>query len=748
MKRVVLFLAVLAGRASAQGFLLERGIEGPSPHLRAVSERVNIAIDHQYATTVLEQQFENVTDERLEGRYVLRTAGAGVEGFAYWNGEEKIVGEVFEKNAARRVYDDVVGRRRDPGLVEQTGEGSFAFNVFPIEPHERKRIEVRLGQRLSRAGNLIEYRLTLSGGQNDVSLDIRDPHPIAKVDSSSHALTVAGAGTSHVRVNASGTDAGARDLVIAIELAALPWQPSAVVHRDPGQDAYLVLQMAAPDRLDQSQVSSKDVTVVIDRSGSMTGAPLEQACAAAELVVRRLRRGDRVNVIAFDHRVDPLFAKPEPVEAARDTALQFIRGIAARGGTDIAGALAAALQSQNGGHEPHIVLFLTDGQSNSEAALRVAAGDPGDARVFTIGLGAGVQKPLLSRLASMKRGRFTYVESAEALELRIGHLFDQIESPALVGVTVEARGATFSRTYPRTLPDLSAGDDLLLTGRVTGAPGATLQLIVHGMLSGRQVDYPVSVTVPESESHPWAGRLWAKSRIDDVLEEMALTRSPRPEQSNEVIELGLAYNLVTPYTSFLAVPESELNGAQAAELTSLREQRARAIAAHRDAAALSRTRMPPGDPVLTVSAPKDAVQVTAYFPFGLVRDLTWDAKLDRWVLRFLVPVDVPDGDYEATVVIVKRNGTVELAKARYTIDSTDPEFEVEAKNVDGLVFVHVTSSEPARRVTAALVANPKRRVELTGDGSQFAGVLRGSGPVRVVVADEARNESMREVVPR
>ena len=748
MHRFALLLAVLAAPAFGQGVLFERGVNGVSPHLRAVSERVRIEIDHQYASTVLEQQFENLTEGRLEGRYVLRTAGATVEGFAYWNGEDKIVGEVFEKQAARNLYENVTGLGRDPGLLEQVGEGTFAFRVFPIEPRETKRIEIRFGQRLARMGNLLQYRLTLGGGQSDVVADIRDPHVIARVDSSSHAVSVERIDPRYVRVRASGDAAGARDLVIDVETAAAMWQPSATVHRDPGQDAYLVLQMAVPANIEPSQLSAKDVTVVIDRSGSMSGAPLQQACAAADLVVRRLRDGDRVNVIAFDENVDPLFAAPQPASLARDAALQFIHRIRVRGGTNIALALDTALRAQNGGHEPHIVLFLTDGQSDSEAALRVAAGDRGDARVFTLGLGSGVEKALLSRLASMKRGRFTYVESPEALELRIGRLFDQIESPALVGVTLESRGATLTRTYPRTLPDLSAGEDLLVTGRVTGPPGATLQLVLHGTLGGRQVDYPVSVTLPERASHPWTGRLWAKSRIDEALEEMALTRAALPELKNEVIELGLAYNLVTPYTSFLAVPERELNEGQATALASLRAERARVVAMHSDAAALSRTRMPPGDPVLTVKAPRDAQQVTAYFPFGLVRDLTWDDGLKKWVLRFLVPVGVPDGEYDATVVIVLRDGRVELAKAHYTIDSKEPDFEVEAVRVSGGVRLRVRPSKPARRVTAALVANPRRRIELVGSGGEFAGVLRGSGAVRVVVADEARNESVREVVPR
>jgi len=744
MKRLLLLCLLSATPTLAQGVLLERGVDGASPHLRPVYERVRIRIDRQYAQTVLEQEFENVTDQQLEGRYVLRTASAAVEGFAYWNGERKIVGEVFEKHSARSLYQGVVGRRRDPGLLEHTGEGSFAFDVFPIEPRERKRVEVRLGQRLARVGRRLEYRLTLAGGESEVLAEIADDHPLLRIDSPSHALEVDRPDPRRARVRARASASGARDLVLEIEVNADPWQPSVVLHRDPGQDAYLVLQMAAPDRVERGEVSAKDVTLVIDRSGSMSGAPMDEACAAAELVVKRLRSGDRVNVIAFDHGVDSLFQSPRPVETARDAAVQFIRRIRAGGGTNIALALKTALDSQHAGPEPHLVLFLTDGQSDSESALRVAGADAGDARVFTIGLGPGVEKALLSRLAATKRGRFTYVESAEAIEQRVGRLFDQIESPALIGLSLEARGATLARAYPRTLPDLSAGDDLLVAARVTGAAGSTLELLVHGTLAGRQVAYPVSVALPESAAHPWVARTWAKSRIDDVLQEMALTRAPPAELETEVVELGLAYSLVTPYTSFLAVPESELDSGQARSLQEMRAHRARVLAANADAAALSRRSMPPGDPVLTVNAPRDARQVTAYFPFGLVKDLRWDDFLEKWTVRFLVPVEAADGEYEAQVVIVKRDGSVELAKASYVIDSRCPDFDVDL--VGSRIRVRV--DEPARKVTVALAADPRRRVELRGDGRSFEGELPGRGRVRVVVADAARNETSREVEPR
>ena len=750
MNKTMAVLALCcAAPAFAQGVLRERGETRPSSQLRTAAERVRIQIDHQYAHTRLEQEFENLSGQRLEGTYVLRTASATVEGFAYWNGEQKIVGEVFEKESARNLYDSVVGRKRDPGLLEQIGEGSFSFQVFPIEPKERKRVEVTFGQRLSRTGKLLEYRFTLAGGESDVLAEIGDANPILGVGSPSHRLELERIDGRHVRARAHGEPGGSRDLVLEVEVDADPWRPSVVVHRDPGQDPYLVLQMAAPARIEQSDVSRKHVTVVIDRSGSMTGAPLDQARAAAALVVKRLHPSDHVNVISFDDDVDVLFARPQPVATARDAALQFIGRIRAGGGTDIARALDRALRGQEDDHLPHLVLFLTDGQSPSAAALAVAQRDRGDARVFTIGLGSGVEKALLSRLAATKHGRFTYIESPEAIEERVQQLFLGIEAPALVGLSLEARGATLGRIYPRTLPDLSAGDDLLVAARVQGAtPGQKLELVVHGTLAGRQVEFPVSVVLPERASRSWAARLWARSRIDDLLEEVAL-HGRQAELQEEIVGLGLAYSLVTPYTSFLAIPASELDGGQAETLVALRLQRKAALEARRDAAALSRQQMPPGDPVLTVAAPRDAVQVTAYFPFGQVKDLAWDARLERWVVRFLVPRGVADGEYEAVVIIVKRGGEVELAKAAYVIDSKEPDFEVEATTIASGVHLRVTVGESARRVSAVLVGASRNALELAGDGRVFEGDLQGgSGRVRVVVADQARNETVREVTPR
>jgi hypothetical protein len=218
---------------------------------------------------------------------------------------------------------------------------------------------------------------------------------------------------------------------------------------------------------------------------------------------------------------------------------------------------------------------------------------------------------------------------------------------------------------------------------------------------------------------------------------------------NEAIELGLAYELVTPYTSFLAVPEKEMNDATQMAVGSMRAKRQAILASHKDAAALSRMNMPPGDPVLRVHAPRNAVRVTAMFPFGTTQDLAYDDFSEAWTTRFLVPKGVPDGDYEVSVIITLPNGNVTATSVHYTIDSKAPAIDAVVKATQGGADVRVTLDEPADEVRVADVVDTSDRVVLkdAGDGV-FVGKLtlgHGHHSLRIVVADKAHNESVRIV---
>lgn len=704
-------------------------------------EVVRVAIERGSLTTTRTMTWHNASGARLEGRAIVRAGeGAQVLGFAYWNGTQKIVGEVFEKEVAEQVYQEITGLGRDPGLLEQVGEGAFTFRVFPIEPDEHKKIEIRTARLATRIGDSYEVRLPVGKGA-DVAFELAEGRHVKAVTSATHKLQVARTPVG-ARIVPVIADEG--EVVVKVTLDEAPWTPTVDLHRDAGHDGYVMVRIAVPEGAARPAVVPKDVTLVIDHSGSMSGAPLERAIEAAVEVVRRLQPTDRVNVIMFDDGVDHLFDRPRPADATTlKQAEDYLGAIKSDGGTDIAKALTDALGAQVKDDHPDLILFFTDGQSDPRAVLQAAAADPGDARVFTIGLGDGVTKPLLSRLAADKRGRFTFIARPEEIEDTVAHLYEQLEAPVLTDLAVEAGGVGLEDVYPRTLPDLAVGDELVVVGRVKGE--GALSVKVSGRQGGQLVAYTAKATVPAAVRAPWVGRSWAKGRVDDLLEEIAL-QGETEELKAEVVELALAYEQVTPYTSFLALPESEVTDAVADTLASARDRKAKIRQAHKDAVALSRDTMPPGDPVISVRAPEDTRSVTAHFPFGLVRDLTFDPTADAWRVRFLVPKDVVDGAYEAVIVIVRADGGVEIARARYTIDSSAPDFLVETIAAPGGVMVKVTTRDAASLVTVADVADPRKRLDLIASdasGTVFQGFVAAdvAGSLRVVVADKARNEA-------
>jgi Ca-activated chloride channel family protein len=560
---------------------------GRGEHVPLSDERLDVAIDGQEASTTLVQTYRNGSSARIEGKYELRPgAGSHVDGFAYWNGEQKIVGEVFERDTARQVYDRVTTRRRDPGLLEQTGEGVFSFKVFPIEPNEKKKVEVRWTKWLERRGQTVHYRAPIGRGA-EVAIQIVGP--AKNFRSPTHRLHTENV-PGGVRLRADNSSS-ATEIDLDYDIDEPTFTPDLYVHNDGAADGYFALSIATPQS--SKNIQAKDVTIVIDKSGSMEGEPMEHADAAAAEMIRLLGDGDRVNVIAFSDEVDPLFRTPQPVSDVRKRAIQFAQGLTASGGTDIALALSTALKSQDRREgRPRIIVFMTDGRSDADRALKAAKMDTDDVRMFTLGLGKEVNRPLLQRLAAEKRGSFSYIEDARAIEPQVRHVAEHIAHPMLVDVTIELEGVQTTRLYPRTLPDLFAEDELVLTGRTKGA--GTLKATIRGKLDGKPVVFTRSIAVGKTQRR-WVGGLWAQSRIEHLQEELALN-GEQAELKNELVELALAYNVVTPFTAFLAIPESEL-GEMAGTVAAAREKKAKILASHQDAAALGSTSVDKNAPV-------------------------------------------------------------------------------------------------------------------------------------------------------
>jgi Mg-chelatase subunit ChlD len=722
----------------------DENTESDGGGLSLEKETLTVTIDQQYAKSVLSQVYLNPTEGVVEGSCTVRAGeGATVQSFAYWNGPTKIVGEVFENEVARTVYEQTTGLRRDPGLLEATGDGAFAFRVFPINVGEHKRIEVTLGQRLVRHGGHVEYRMPLASPEASITIDLTDSRPLGALSSTSHRLAATAGASGGLRVTATPLGQP-KEIVFGYDVVEPPFTLSVAKHQDPGQDAYLTISLATP--VLPTGREPKDVTIVLDHSGSMDGTPLDEARAAAKEIVGQLTERDHLDIVAFDDAVDALFPNMESVTAkSRKAAFEFLDRQQSGGGTDLASALSRAFSFQRTNAERPLVFFLTDGESDAAAVLDVAQKDHSKVRVFTVGIGQGVNRPLLSQLADQKRGKFTYIQSAEAIRPSVEHLFGLVETPVLVTPELSLENGTLLARHPETLSDLAPGEELVVTARARGQGPA--RLVLRGKGPQGPVVSEAKLSLGAAERRPWVGRLWAKSRVDRILEDISL-KGETDERKNEAIELALSYGFVTPYTSFLAIPESELT-AQTSELMKDARARKQAILAKRkDAVALSRSDMPPGDPVLTVQAPADALRVTAFFPFGLEKELRFDPDKNNWRVRFLVPKDTPDAEYEVPVLIVHRDGHEQWVTGRYTIDSEEPEFEPVVQCLGDTMEITVTVQNPMREVRAARVSDPARRISLALDPKdpqrgRYLGTLKLGAPsdaVRIVVTDTARNE--------
>jgi Ca-activated chloride channel family protein len=733
---------------SGGGASLEAQTEdGATARLPVVSETLVVRVDDGFVTTTHRHVFQNESKARLEGVYRLMVGeGATATGFAYWNGEEKIVGEVFERQAAREIYEAMSGMRRDPGLLEQTGEGSFSFRVFPIEPAEKKRVEVTTGRLLQRRRGRIEYRARLARADAGLDVELRDGRGVESIESPTHALeTEPVPGGVRVHVGAPRDPATAAPELVLTYANGAAEVLHATVHRGEGAGYFSV---ALGTRPSSDERTPHDVTLVLDRSGSMDGEPMEAAKAAAKKVIDQLEPTDAVNVIAFDDKVESLFDKPRALDAdTRRQADRFLSRLSARGGTEIAKALDRALASQTRDARPDVVFFLTDGQSDGPSAIKIASADTSATAVFTVGLGSGVDKALLGKIASLRHGRFTFVADARAVGAELPKLLAQLSPPALTDLKLSAEGARLDLVYPSQLPDLFQDDELRVSGRIEGKGPA--KILLEAKDHGRPRRFEVAIDPDAASTRPWVARTWALSRVGDLLEQErgSTNEKESAQMHDEIVELGLTWELVTPYTSFLALPEKEITKETRGAVTSMRERRAKLLAANKDAATLSRSAMPPGDPILKVRAPKSARRVTAYFPFGLTQDLAWDEPSEQWLTRFLVPKEVADGTYEIPVSIVRADGRVEASVVSYTIDSAEPGFEVFTEARPGGSLVRVLVDEPALEARvgsgAAPIALTPSADRLTFEG--FVPLAAGEHTLRVVVADRARNEADRVV---
>lgn len=585
---LLLLLAANGAQAGEGGFggITAQDAQGHAFELVALDSTVDYTVGGLVAEARIHQRFANHGSGWIDAQYLLPLPeGAAVHDLELHIGKRTIVGEIHEKEEARAIYVEAAASGRRAGLVESDRAQLFRTAVANIGPGETIDVEVRWWQQVAFRDGRFELVLPLTytprfvptaasngdeveaghANRDDVHaaeaprvrvhLDIDAGFALAQVESPSHALKVDGSGSRRTIELADGTVPADRDFVLHwTPVPAATPQSSVLVERRNGE-TYALAMLLPPTRL--ADPLPRELVLVIDTSGSMHGASIDQAKAALDLALQSLRPQDRFNVIQFNSTVETLFddavaATPKDVLLARE----WIANLRAEGGTEMGAALARALA----GHAPagyvRQVVFATDGAADDAAGLYAGIdASLGESRLFTVGIGSAPNAHFIERAARLGRGSAVVIRQQGDVGARMRELFAKLDSPALRDVALDWPGA--AESYPQRLPDLYAGEPLVAVARIAEARGT-----LAARADGRDAPWSASLRLDGARTAGGIARLWAQRKVEDLQRQQELGADADATRS-AIVQLALDHHLVTAHTSLVAVDHTPATTADA-----------------------------------------------------------------------------------------------------------------------------------------------------------------------------------------
>jgi len=609
--------------AATEGTLLARRPDGEiAGQFPLRHTQVDADISGYLARTTVTQQYANPFKEVIEAVYVFPLPSmAAVNDFVMEVGGRKIVGLVRPREEAERIYNEARARGQTASLLTQERPNIFTQSVANIEPGGAVDIHITYFERLAYEHGEYEWvfpmvvgpryipgsqqgathfagddrhqgqaspdgggwshntdivpdasRITppvLKPGQrsgHDIGLTVTldAGMPVTKLNAVAHHVEISRPSDSkRVITLARGDSIPNRDFVLRWSVAGDETQFGVLAHRD-GTDGFLTLAMQPPAAPRDEQVTPRELTFIMDVSGSMMGTPIEMSRTLVLRALDRLRPDDRFNIVHFSGGNAQLW--PEARLGTEDNiaeAKNFLRNLSAGGGTEMLAGLERALHAHHDARYLQMYIFLTDGYVGDEPRiLSTIKTERGDARFFGFGIGSAVNRYLIDGIGQVGGGEsFEMIPRDSAyVERGLGMLFDAIDSPVLVDVAVDWNGLPVEDVYPSKLPDLFAGQTINLIARYASPAKGTAY--VTGRIGDRRVRYPVRVELPEKESdHAALAPMWARTKIADLSTQMLASDSADQKGlTRQITDLAVQYRLASQYTSFVAVDESRIVG--------------------------------------------------------------------------------------------------------------------------------------------------------------------------------------------
>lgn len=540
------------------------------------------------ARVTLTQIFQNPYDAPLEATYLLPLPSkSAVDRMDLTVGDRVVEGIVMERAAARAAYNEAVSDGKRAALLEQQRENLFRQHIAGICPGEAVSVTVSYVEQIEQEDGLYTLSIPTTVGERyhlpwvtdgeavrtpysrtgaalDVTVYLDEGLPIEALFSDTAVIEVLSEDSAGATVAWSPEDARPdRDFTLTWSLAGEQPRASVVAHRPrPGEVGTLALSVEPQLLADFSNLQPRELLFVVDSSCSMKGWAHDASGKAIVETLGRARRDDTFNVVSFASEATTLFERPQPVTAANVAAAKAWLTNFDGGATQMHRGIVHSLRLPGDPEALRLVLLLTDGFIDGEVGIFDAVRkNLGSARLFSLGVGSSVNRYLLEGVAEMGRGDVTYLTPGTPVASAVDAFVSRIDHPAMTDVRIDWGEADVFDVYPKKVPDVWAGQPIRVIGRYAGEGPTTVT--VTGRVGRERVSLEVPVELPTHEpANDAVAQLWARHRIRD-LEWYPGTRTP-DQVRDEVIDTALEHNLVSTYTSLVAIDEEPCPCAQVA----------------------------------------------------------------------------------------------------------------------------------------------------------------------------------------
>lgn len=592
MKKVILFRGLLilflvmnlTENVFAVGALFSRPRWSTVEYNKMWIQKIDASIDiqEQIAVTHIDQTFFNELNQSVESIYIFPLpADAVITELIYWVNNQKFVANIRERQEAIHDYNEKLRQWLDPALLEYLGDNLFRLSIVPINPLSEVRTEITYIEPLKYdLGKVIyEFQLNTLGLSSkplktvSLNLDASSQYAFKSFTSptygSSTATKITKITDKHYTLMFGDENFYPdKDFLLEFELTRenvnyqiLTYTPSP--SDSIGNDRYYALWITPPDQLDEDDLISKNIVFTADVSSSMEGERITQLKTALQDFIKLLNPIDKFNIMIFGTHVSKF--KPDLVEVNQTTiseAENFIEEMYALGMTNIDQALKESLLQTYGDSTSNNLVFLTDGYptwgvTNIDSILsHVRSNNKKSVRIFPFGVGTDLSKALLGRLASENHGYTEFITADDSIALVVRDHFERLSKPVFTNINVDFGGLRIWDQYPKSIEDLFWGNQIMQVGMYKS--GGTFEVTVSGKVRFNTVQFKKTVTFPDQTGgHRFVPRLWAKAKIDNILELIKLYGESK-ELVDQVIELSLRFQILTPYTAFYSDPTTDV----------------------------------------------------------------------------------------------------------------------------------------------------------------------------------------------